>query len=105
MYFSDVREVYFIPPLEILNNLKRAMIRAGLEFRITSNGEGWVIEGSDGLNRVTIRLSYVRKNVFKSSRAFDEIFVSTIKSEAHGPPQFIECFRNALEISLLRCLG
>lgn len=105
MYFSDVREIYFVSPLEILENLKKAMIRVRLEFRVTDTSEGWIIDGSDGLNRATIKLSYIRENVFKSSRAFDEIFISTIKSEIHGSPQFIERFRNALEISLLRCLG
>lgn len=105
MYFSDVREVYFVPPLEILENLKKVLARVKLESKVTSTSGGWIIEGSDGLNRVTMKLSYIRENVFKSSKAFGEIFINTIRSEVYGSLQFIESFRNALEISLLRCLG
>lgn len=97
--------IYFIPPEVLLGDLERAMSKVRLEYTVLRRENGWLIAGASGSNRVRIELSYTLEDVFKESRAIGEIPVSTVSCYVEGDEDFVERFKRALEISLLRCLG
>ncbi len=105
MRWRDSRRVYFVPPRVLLGDLERAFAKLGLECSISEAEGGWELTGSRASDRVRVTLSYTLEDVFRESRAIGEIPVSTIVCEVEGDREFVETFKRALEVSLLRCLG
>lgn len=103
MKFRESKTIYFVPPLELLLDVKRAIKKSSLNIDKENVSEkSWTLSASKENLRVEASLNHESRNIFPFRFL---IPVSELVVNADGDDEEVEKFKWNLKVSLLRCLG